>query len=341
MAKKMPRTPAPEWRSRDRTTPHRRRSTTRETSSTRTPTTPNRLRSPILPIRRSSTPRRWSEMALHVGYQGATGCLPDAQPGARALMAWWLARFGGRGAINSGILNCRPVVGGTARSLHSEGRAADLGVRPINAAYGHEAASLLHAHSGELGIQCVIWSRGIWSGSQPNAGFRLYKGQNPHLDHLHVELSWPAARTLTQARIAQVLGGVIPVGGCSSSRTPTCAVRTCAGCRSRSQPGSRRSASGSTGPSGRRPTRRSRSSRGASTSPRTAMSAPGRGRLHRSRVRTETPAGSARCIPARQRAVADVRTRGPPRAWVQMDGVHSQGSRMGRWSGEVRDVAWT
>ena len=150
-------------------------------------------------------------MALHVGYQGAAGCLPDAQPGARALMAWWLARFGGRGAINSGILNCRPVVGGTARSLHSEGRAADLGVRPINAAYGHEAASLLHAHSGELGIQCVIWSRGIWSGSQPNAGFRLYKGQNPHLDHLHVELSWPSARTLTQARIAQVLGGPIPV----------------------------------------------------------------------------------------------------------------------------------
>ena len=146
-------------------------------------------------------------MALHVGYQGAKLCLPDAQQGARALMAWWLARFGGRGAINSGILNCRPVVGGSARSLHSEGRAADLGVRPIDAAYGHEAASLLHAHSGELGIQCIIWSRGIWSGSRPNAGFRLYKGQNPHLDHLHVELSWPAARTLTHARIVEVLGG--------------------------------------------------------------------------------------------------------------------------------------
>ena len=129
--RRLPRTPAPQWRSRDRTTPHRRRSPTRGMSSTRTPMTPNRLRSPILPIRRSSTPRRWSEMALHVGYQGATGCLPDAQPGARALMAWWLARFGGRGAINSGILNCQPVVGGTARSLHSEGRAADLGVRPI------------------------------------------------------------------------------------------------------------------------------------------------------------------------------------------------------------------
>jgi hypothetical protein len=146
-------------------------------------------------------------MTLFVGYQRAELCLPDAQQGSRALMAWWLARFGGRGAINSGILNCRPVVGGTARSLHSEGRAADLGVRPIDAAYGHEAASLLHAHSGELGIQCIIWSKGIWSGAKPHEGFRPYKGKNPHLDHLHVELSWPGARTLTHARIVEVLGG--------------------------------------------------------------------------------------------------------------------------------------
>lgn len=146
-------------------------------------------------------------MALHVGYQGAEKCLNQAQPGARALMAWWLSRFGTNGAVNSGILNCRPVVGGTRPSLHSEGRAADLGVRPHDAAYGHEAASLLHAHSGELGIQCIIWSERIWSGSKPHAGFRVYSGKNAHLDHLHVELSWPAARTLTQVRIAEVLGG--------------------------------------------------------------------------------------------------------------------------------------
>ena len=151
-------------------------------------------------------------MSLFVGYQGAKKCLNEVQPGSRALMAWWLSRFGGSGGINSGIVNCRPVVGGTKPSLHSEGRATDLGVRPHDAAYGHEAASLLHAHSGELGVQCIIWSRRIWSGSRPNAGFRAYAGRNPHLDHLHVELSWPAARTLTHARIVEVLGGgpVVP-----------------------------------------------------------------------------------------------------------------------------------
>ncbi len=146
-------------------------------------------------------------MSLHVGYQAAGACLDRPQPGAQALMAWWLSRFGGHGAVNSGIVNCRTVAGSTTRSLHGEGRAADLGVRPHDAAYGHEAASLLHAHSGELGIQCIIWSRRIWSGSRPHAGFRVYGGSSPHLDHLHVELSWPAARTLTQVRIAEVLGG--------------------------------------------------------------------------------------------------------------------------------------
>lgn len=145
-------------------------------------------------------------MGVHIGYQAAAACLSGPQPGARALMAWWLSRFGGSGAVNTGIFNCRAIAGTTNRSLHGEGRAADLGVRPLDAGYGHDAANLLHAHSGELGIQCVIWSRQIWSGSRPHEGFRPYGGASPHLDHLHVELSWPAARTLTRGRIAEVLG---------------------------------------------------------------------------------------------------------------------------------------
>lgn len=149
-------------------------------------------------------------MAVAVGYQAAAAvCSGGPQPGARALMAWWLGRFGPAGAINSGIYNCRPVVGGTAPSLHGEGRAADLGVRPVGAHYGHDAAALLHANSAELGVQCIIWSRRIWSGSRPHEGFRDYKGSNAHVDHLHVELSWVAARTLTQARIAELLGGSV------------------------------------------------------------------------------------------------------------------------------------
>jgi hypothetical protein len=146
-------------------------------------------------------------MTIYVGYQPAGPCTPGPQPGAQALMAWWLSTFGPRGGINSGILNCRVIAGSSVRSLHGEGRAADLGVRPFNSDYGHDVASLLHANSAEIGIQCIIWSELIWSGAHPHDGFRRYGGSNRHVDHLHVELSWPAARLLTQARIIEILGG--------------------------------------------------------------------------------------------------------------------------------------
>lgn len=150
-------------------------------------------------------------MSIYVGYQAAGPCTGGPQDGARALMAWWLGTYGNLGAINSGIYNCRPIAGSSIRSLHGEGRAADLGVRPLDAGYGHDAASVLHANSAEIGIQCIIWSRRIWSGARPYDGFRPYGGSNPHTDHLHVELSWPAARLLTQARIVEILGGIAPV----------------------------------------------------------------------------------------------------------------------------------
>ncbi len=149
-------------------------------------------------------------MSIHIGYQPAGPCTQGPQPGATALMAWWLNGFAARGAVNTGIFNCRVIAGSSVPSLHGEGRAADLGVRPFDADYGHDVASLLHANSAEIGIQCIIWSRRIWSGAQPHAGFRQYRGSSPHVDHLHVELTWPAARLLTQARIVEILGGVLP-----------------------------------------------------------------------------------------------------------------------------------
>lgn len=145
-------------------------------------------------------------MGVFVGYQGARSCTTGPQPGARALMSWFLGAYSGRGGKNLGIFNCRTVRGGSTTSLHGEGRAVDLGIVPHGATYGDELAELLRARSAELGIQCIIWKRRIWSGSRPHDGFRPYSGVNPHLDHLHVELSWAAARDLTAARVAQVLG---------------------------------------------------------------------------------------------------------------------------------------
>jgi hypothetical protein len=149
-------------------------------------------------------------MAVHVGYEGATRCTDGPAPGARAFMAWFLGAYGGRGGRNLGIYNCRSVRGGTTTSLHGEGRAVDFGINPHGAAYGTALAEQLRLHSAELGVQCVIWNRLIWSGSYPHAGWRRYSGVNPHLDHLHVELTRAAARSLTAAHVQRILAPAPP-----------------------------------------------------------------------------------------------------------------------------------
>lgn len=134
-------------------------------------------------------------MAIYTGpYVGARSCTGTPQPGARGLMAWFLGAYGPLGGLNAGIYNCRTTRGGSATSLHGEGRAADLAIRPYSAGYGWDLARFLLSYSAELGIQCIIWDRRIWSSRYPHSGWRRYSGVNPHIDHLHVELTWAAAR---------------------------------------------------------------------------------------------------------------------------------------------------
>jgi hypothetical protein len=153
-------------------------------------------------------------MAIYSGYQPAAACTSGPTPGAKALMSWYLGAYKARGGTNLGIYNCRTVRGASTTSLHGEGRAVDFGINPHGAGYGDEVAELLRTRSKELGVQCVIWRRRIWSGSYPDKGFRAYSGTNPHLDHIHAELSWAAARTLTAAKVAQILS---PAASSSSS----------------------------------------------------------------------------------------------------------------------------
>lgn len=157
--------------------------------------------------------------ALYAGYQGAQSCTDGPTPGAKALMAWYLGAYKTQGGTNLGIYNCRTVRGASTTSLHGEGRAADLGINPHGATYGDLVAELLRTHSKELGVQCVIWRRRIWSGSYPDKGWRAYSGTNPHLDHVHVELSWAAAKTLTAAKVAQVLSPAASSSSSSSLRS--------------------------------------------------------------------------------------------------------------------------
>ena len=139
-------------------------------------------------------------------YQGARRCTGGAQPGALALLKYLQSRYIGR---SLGIYNCRAVRGGRSRSVHSEGRALDWGLNANNrrqrAVAEEIVASLLatdgagnrHALARRMGVQLIIWNRRVWSASRPNSGLRRYGGQNPHTDHIHIELNWPGARKAT------------------------------------------------------------------------------------------------------------------------------------------------
>lgn len=137
-------------------------------------------------------------------YAGAHSCTGKPTVGCKALMAWFLARYAKRGARNDGIYNCRDVRGSDeVYSVHAEGRAADLG-HPVGASWVGGLAEHLRDSSAELGIQCIISNRRIWSSKYPNV-WRAYHGVDPHTGHIHVELTWPSARSLTVARIQSVL----------------------------------------------------------------------------------------------------------------------------------------
>jgi hypothetical protein len=139
-------------------------------------------------------------MSIHTGYEPAAGCTGHSQQGAKALMAWYLGAYGAMGGKNLGIYNCRNIAGSQSLSLHGEGRACDLGV-PVGQGWAKTLADALVARSGELGIQLIIHDSKVWSGRHPFDGWRNFSGRNPHRDHLHIELSWKAARELSAAAV--------------------------------------------------------------------------------------------------------------------------------------------
>lgn len=158
---------------------------------------------------------------MTLGYDPASGtCAGKSQPGARALMAWALDTF--VDARNLGIYVCRAVRGGTAKSVHADGRAGDTAF-PLDGGlanpHGHDLAALLVLNAERLGVQLVIFDQLIWTSKsrtwRAHCGHRDARGPHdrcsgPHLDHVHWELTWDAARNLTRADIDQIFGDTTP-----------------------------------------------------------------------------------------------------------------------------------
>lgn len=142
-------------------------------------------------------------------------CSGRAQPGALALRKVLLPRFGGR---DGGIYNCRPNSGGGGLSTHGEGRAGDQMFALIGGKVdprGTALANFLTKYADFLGIQRVIWDSHEWGGVTSSGKFEdyweQYSGDSDHRDHVHWELNWNAALTLTEDKILQLFESEPPV----------------------------------------------------------------------------------------------------------------------------------
>lgn len=150
-------------------------------------------------------------MTFPVVYDQASTPTSGPQPGAINLRDWILANYPNLG--NLGIYNNRSVRGGASLSTHAEGRAIDIGTPSETAptetarATGSVLADLLIRHHAALGVQQIIFDRGLWRNTRASIGWRPYAGKNPHRGHLHIELTRAAARGLTPQIITDTLGG--------------------------------------------------------------------------------------------------------------------------------------
>lgn len=133
---------------------------------------------------------------MAIRYDKPTRCTHSCQIGLVRLLNDILKRW--PGTQNWGCENCRQVAGGSGLSLHSEGRAIDVGIPSLLKNYGDEIFNWAIVHAEELGLQEIIWYGHIWSCQKPYV--RLYRyGPSyrdktlAHRDHVHIGLNWDGA----------------------------------------------------------------------------------------------------------------------------------------------------
>lgn len=146
-------------------------------------------------------------------YDGARRCVDRAPKGAKKLAAF-MRRYGRRRAA-VGIIRCESL--GSSLSVHSEGRAVDFGLDARRKGQKRAAKGLIrtwlarddkgrrNALARRMGVQMIIYNCRIWQAGE--RGMRTYgycaggrRGVNPtaaHIDHMHVELTRPAAKLKT------------------------------------------------------------------------------------------------------------------------------------------------
>lgn len=160
----------------------------------------------------------------YAAYEPQRSCSPTVRAGTGVLRDTLLGTH--PQTRNLGIVRACHIGG---RSEHKEGRAFDWGAyvdRPVERAaverfltqlFATDAEGNTHALARRLGVMYVVWDGQIWASHRAREGWRHYHGPNPHVDHIHISLSWAGSlgRTsfFTQDLAGRGVLGLVPPGG--------------------------------------------------------------------------------------------------------------------------------
>lgn len=124
------------------------------------------------------------------------GCSGGLLEGTRRFGDHLMEQFAGISSY--GGYSCRRNTGDPSQlSVHGTGRALDLMIptddgRADNDA-GDPVANWLVTHAELVGVQYVIWDRTDWGAHRDPPKTSDYGGPNPHVDHIHMELTHEGA----------------------------------------------------------------------------------------------------------------------------------------------------
>lgn len=127
-------------------------------------------------------------------WTGSAACGGKLLPGGHKLGEYLLTHFAVVTSV--GGYACRRNTADSSRmSVHGTGRALDVFIPTASGSadngQGDKVANWLVMHAQQIGVQLVIWDRSIWRANGTNDS--AYGGPNPHVDHIHVEITTEAA----------------------------------------------------------------------------------------------------------------------------------------------------
>ena len=127
-------------------------------------------------------------------WTGSAACGGKLLPGGHKLGEYLLTHFAVVTSV--GGYACRRNTADSSRmSVHGTGRALDVFIPTASGSadngQGDKVANWLVTHAQQIGVQLVIWDRSIWRANGTNDS--AYGGPNPHVDHIHVEITTEAA----------------------------------------------------------------------------------------------------------------------------------------------------